>query len=160
MAGLYDAVDFKWSDDGDFCLGDDGDLADTSEDQIQSLRQEILSICKSNVRDWFFAPRYAAELTEFVGQPNRPNTAAEIKARLFSALTLNRVVAQRDLYVRVVPVRHDAVMCVIGVEAIATENNSLASNGTVTICFMLDVASGTMVSMNAPTEVNLVPVRG
>lgn len=131
MAANYDAIDVTFSWNGDFLVGRDGDFADTSSDQIQSLIQEIQDVSASSLSDWLEHPTRAASIEEFVGEPNSRETGQQIKDRIFSALVVNGIVQARDLEVRVVPIGIYTVMVIVRVTAQASVSNSLQTNSVV-----------------------------
>lgn len=133
---LYDTVDLDWTWDGDFLRGNDGDLQDTSDDFIRSLENEIQSIVKSSTGDWFLHPARAADLSDYVGEPNTRKTGEVIQDRVKAALINSGVVQPHDLSVRVVPVGYHEVMIRISVNAISTPNNRLVV-GTPVIATLL-----------------------
>jgi len=122
---LYDAIDCEWTYDGDFAVGKDGDLKDTSYDLIQSKIQEIQSLVKSEVNDWKANPAFAATLSDFRGEPNTREIAKLIEQRVSSALISNNVVRPEDLGVRVVPTGIHEINILIRVSAMASNRNSL-----------------------------------
>jgi hypothetical protein len=160
MASYYDAVDILWTDDGDLQQSDDGDIADSSFDKILSLRQDLVSIVRSSLGDWKLHPNLATGLREFAGRPNTPETARLIESRLRSSISLNGIANEKDIYVRIVPIKWDAVLCILSVEVIATPENSLDQDGRVTIAFMFDLTDGRMIFMESTKQLNYFPVGG
>jgi hypothetical protein len=122
---LYDAIDISWSFDGDFAVGRDGDLGDTSNDLIQAKIQEIQSLVKSEIGDWKANPSFAATLSDFRGEPNTREVGGQIERRVSTSLISNNVVRPEDLNVRVVPVGIHEIVILIRVSAMATNRNSL-----------------------------------
>jgi hypothetical protein len=137
MPSNYDKIDLEWTWNGDFNVGRDGDLADTESDQIQSLIQEIQTVAQSALDDWAEHPSLGAGIDDFVGEANSRETARKIESRLEGALTLNNIVRDEDLNVRVVPIGPHTILVTITVEALATQNNSLENN-TVTTTVVFD----------------------
>jgi len=137
LAGYYDAIDLFYSWNGDYTIGQDGDLKDTSYDGLRSLKQEIHTICASALNDWAEYPGYAAGLDDFVGRPNIPSTAAAIEDRVRIALTANLVVLEEDLSVKVIPVHRQEVLIVIKVHVIPTTANNLVVD-TVSTALVFD----------------------
>jgi len=111
--------------DGDYTVGKDGDLGDTSADLIQSKIQEIQSIIKSEVGDWKAHPSFATTLSDYRGEPNTRETGKAMEQRVKSSLISNNVVRPEDLDVRVTPIGIHEVAIFIRVNAMATNRNSL-----------------------------------
>ena len=141
MARL-DEVDLYWSYDGDFGVGKDGDLLDTSDDLIQAKVQEIQSIVKSEIGDWKYHPNFAATLSDFVGKPNSRTTGTDIRDRIISVLVSNNVLSAGDFDVRVVPVDIHSVLVMIKVFAMATERNSLEQGQPIVVSLVYDTNEG------------------
>ena len=125
MASVYDKIDAKFSFNGDFIPGRDGDIGDTSSDQIQSLIQEIQSVVNSSLGDWLEHPSYGAGLDDFIGEANTKDTSEQIKIRIFDSLVANNVVKKEDLSVVTIPVGPNSIMAIVRVRAQSTPNNSL-----------------------------------
>ena len=163
MPRFYDAIDLEWDINGDFVVDEIGDLKATDDDTIQSLIAEVRSILLSDYYDWEKHPGYAANLKEYVGEPNQPETAKQIEGRISSALHTNKVVDRSDLYVRVVPVQHDELLVVMSIQAIPTPQNSLDESGSTTLAFSLNLTTGATMLVtpaeDARRNVNLVPLR-
>ena len=153
MPNNYDSIDFKFSWNGDFAE-EAGDLQDTSDDYILSLLQEIHTICASSLKDWKLYPRRAASLDDFVGEPNTKSSASAIKNRLQLAISSAGVVQEADLTIRVIPIHIYKVLIIIGVNAIATENNSLIKNQVVT-SFLFDTNEHQVVSLDRPLDLGV-----
>jgi len=134
----YDNIDFLWSFDGDFSVGSDGDIADTSSDYIQSFKSEVMTVCKSEINDWKANPNYAATLSDFLGEPNTRENGKRIEERIVSALTSNTVVRREDLQVKVVPVNIHQVLIMIRIDAVSTPQNSLEVGEPVTVSLIYD----------------------
>lgn len=158
MAGYYDSTDFKWSSGGDYLIGEDGDFADTTSDTILSLEMDIYDVVNSEIGDWELHPGRAAQLKEFAGRPNTAQTGASIESRLRSALAINRVASMEDVYVRVVPVRYDAILIVLSVDAYATPDNRLESDDPLVVSFLFDLTSGSLAFIERRKVTNYFPV--
>ncbi len=138
MAANYDIIDLTYTWNGDYKIGHDGDLEDTSEDQIQSLIQEICDIVRSSIGDWEEHPNRAASLDDFIGEPNNRDTADAISARIKTALISNDLVRANDVSVRVIPVGIHQVMIVVSVSVLATQNNSIIAGGQAIVSLLFD----------------------
>jgi len=137
MPSNYDAIDLVWTWNGDFKVGVDGDLADTQGDQIQSTIQEIRAILRAELGDWDEHPTYAADIVDFVGEPNTAETARLIQERIKSALVKNSILNPEDLQIRIVPVGPHTLFLSLHLDAVATSNNSVDSLGS-TLSVVLD----------------------
>jgi hypothetical protein len=129
----YDDVDLEFTYDGDFVLGADGDLKDTVDDALRSLRQEIQSVCNSELGDWQLYSTRAATLSDFVGEPNSRSTAKQIHDRVRAALLSHGVVNSSDLQIRVFPVHRHKVLIAIRVNADSSVFNSLEGEKFVVV---------------------------
>lgn len=123
---VYDDIDLRFNWNGDFDLGPDGDLAHTTNDRLESVRQEIHDICASALGDWEVYPNRGASLDDFVGEPNTRLVGDRIHDRLRIALTSAGVVLEDDLDIRVVPVHLYRVLIVVKINAVPTPFNNLA----------------------------------
>ncbi len=134
----YDAIDITYSWNGDFAPGTDGDLSDTSNDQIQSLIQEVQTIVNSSLGDWQEHPNYAASLDDYVGEPNNRETARQITDRVRTSLINNNIVSADDLSVSVIPVERSKVLIIIAINAASTPNNSIIQGELAKVTFIYD----------------------
>lgn len=125
--GIYDAIDLDFTWDGDFVIGKDGDLGDTSDDQIRSLENEIHNICKSEIGDWEQHPMLGANLSDFQGEPNTRESGKRLQERIHFRLVDAQLVDPADLEVRVIPVHIHQVLVIIKINAVATSENRLIS---------------------------------
>jgi hypothetical protein len=131
MPANYDRIDFEWSWNGDYGISSDGDIGDTSRDQIQSLVQEVQSIISSSLNDWEEYPGIGANLDAFVGEANTKETSRLLRLRVKDALIFNNIVREDDLEIKIVPVGIHSVLIVLRIAALATPNNSLDQNSMV-----------------------------
>lgn len=137
MAKSYDAIDTVWSWNGDYSFAD-GDLADTSDDYLKSLMQDIHTVCASALLDWENYPSLGATLDDFLGEPNTPTTASAIHDRLKASLLAANIVNEEDVAIRVVPVHLQKVLIVIGVNVVATQFNRLTVGEKLIVSFVFD----------------------
>lgn len=135
---LYDSIDLAWTWDGDYVLGDNGDIDDTSSDYIISLVQEIQTIVKGELGDWEKSPNICADLCDFNGEPNTKNTGSKIINRITSKIVSNGLVKSEDLQVKVVPIGTNQVLVSIRVQATPTPNNSLQLGQPVVVSLVYD----------------------
>ena len=138
MAHIYDNIDLEFSWNGDLGFGEDGDLADTSWDYLESLKQDIHMVTASSLQDWEVYPGLGATLGDFVGEPNIRSTANAIHDRIKMAIISLGVIAEEDLLIKVIPVHIHKVLILIKVDAIPTPWNSLANGETISIKLVFD----------------------
>jgi hypothetical protein len=131
MANIYDEIDAQWTWNGDYSLGRDSDLADTSHDGLLSLRQELHDICASEIGDWLLYLGRGATLSDFLGEPNIRSTGDSLHDRLRSSILSAGLVVDADLQLRVVPVHRHKVLIVIQIDAVATPLNRLQDDRLV-----------------------------
>lgn len=141
---IYDSIDADFSFDGDYDIGSDGDIKDTSSDYLKSLTNEIHSIMKSEIGDWEKHPLYATDLTEEVGKPNNQITGRSIEQKVRSALISNNIVKSQDLAVRVVPVGLNQVLILLNISVQATPQNGLNPGQTLSVALSYDTLESTV----------------
>jgi hypothetical protein len=151
MGAVYDLIDVVYNWRGDYEVSSDGDFEDTAADQIQSLIQEIQTICNSGVNDWEEHPNYAATLDDFVGEPNNRDTARRIVDRIRTTAIGNNIVRADDISVSVVPIDRFKVFIIIGINAASTPNNSVLSDGRATISLIYDYTEQGISFVDSPT---------
>jgi hypothetical protein len=134
----YDNVDADFTWDGDYTIGQDGDLGDTADDYIRSLINEIRDLVKSDFGDWSKDPSFAGDLTDFNGEPNTRETGKRIEDRIKSRITAVQLVNAQDLFVKVTPVHVNQVLITIRVQAVATSKNSLKVGEPVVLALVYD----------------------
>ena len=135
---VYDSIDLEFTWDGDYTIGDDGDLGDTSDDYIVSLIQEVQTVIKSEFGDWEKFPTLGADLSDFNGEPNTKATAKRITDRVTSKLTAIGLVKAEDLTVKIIPVGTSQVLISIRIQATPTPNNSLQLGQPVVVSLVYD----------------------
>lgn len=135
MARNYDSVDLSFTWDGDF-IAEDGDLRSTDDDLMASLRTEVLTVIKSDLQDWREDPGVGANVSEFIGEPNIPETAKLLEGRIKSSLSL--IIQSEDLFVRVVPVGPHKVLITLQIEVLATPDNKLITGDLISITLLFD----------------------
>ena len=128
MPRNYDAIDFDFSvTKGDYLPSPMGDILDTSEDQIEALRQRVGDLIRSSLGDWEFRPEAGADLDGFIGRANTRGTAELLQKRVSSVLVTHALVRSEDLSVKIVPLDRETVMIMIAIQAMPTRDNTLAS---------------------------------
>lgn len=138
MPAVYDDLDvaFDWS--GDLLLGDDADIKHTGDDGLQSLLDQIHSVCASMFEDWEIYPNRGAGLDDFMGEPNTRYQGDRLHDRIRIALTGAGIVAEEDLQVRVVPVHIHKVLIIIRIDAVATPYNQLIEGELLQTAIVFD----------------------
>jgi hypothetical protein len=136
MPRSYDSIDLDWTWDGDFIIDQQGDLKDTSEDLLLSLRNEIFTVVKSDLQDWREDPNVGADLGDFVGEPNIATTGKAIEQRV--RVSLAAIINSSDIDVRVIPVGIHRVLIAITIQVLATSANRLSSGEAISISFLYD----------------------
>ena len=146
MAINLDGVDLSFSADGDYYLGEDGDLASNDSDHIQSIIEAVRTELSSGKGDWALHPYIGANLDDFIGESNSRVTADGIRSRIEESLSRPELIPFGDFEVKVVPVAVDKVLIGLKISAQATPNNSLINNETV-ISFLYNFASNNVTSL-------------
>ena len=123
--GLYDNNDAYFTWNGDYAVGDDGDLKDTSDDMLLSLRQELHSVVKSELTDWQMDTLVGASLSDFIGEPNTRENGKAIEFRIKQKIIEAEIALPGDITVRVVPVGIHEIMIMITITTLATSQNKL-----------------------------------
>lgn len=134
----YDANDLDWSWDGDFYLGEDGDIKTADDDLVRSLENEIQTVLKSEFDDWESHPTLGANLSDFRGEPNTRETGKAIEERVLSRLTSINLVKAEDISVRVTPTSRTQVMIAITIRATPTPNNRLSIGEPIVVVLTYD----------------------
>jgi len=137
MSNYYDNIDFKWTGSGDFAI-EQGDIADTQEDTLLSLKQEIQTICKSSLGEWELWPGIGAGLADFIGEANIKATADLIHDRVRISIISQDVVNEEDLTVNVIPTHKYEVLIIIRVQATPTPYNNLGQGNVLVVSAIYD----------------------
>jgi len=135
---IYDSIDLRWTWDGDYITGDDGDIADTRDDLLESFRTELHSVLRSEFNDWEMHPNLGANISEFRGEPNTRETGDALKSRIIGRLVASGNVQASDLDVRIVPVGKSQVLCILTINATATPGNELQVGQPLVTHFLYD----------------------
>ena len=109
MAENYDSIDLLWTDDGDWAIGRDGDLADTSFDPLLAVSQDIYDRVKSDKKDYIESPRIGASLSDFVGEPNTADAGFQIEKRILSSLEYGKAISPSDVAVEAFPLNLETI---------------------------------------------------
>jgi hypothetical protein len=150
--GLYDSNDLYWTWDGDLAVGDDGDIKETMPDALQSLRQEIATIVKSEINEWEAEPSLGCTLSDFMGEPNTRENGQAIEDRIRLKLAEANIVQREDLNVRVVPTGPHQIMIMINVSVLATAQNQLTLAEPVNVSLLYDTMENNLFFM--PPTIN------
>lgn len=134
---VYDDLDLAFSWNGDYDVGHDGDLEDTSDDGLRSLREQLHDICASSLKDWEIYPKRSGDLDSFVGEPNSKSTAGRMHDRLKLAIISAGLVSEEDLDIKILPVHMNKVLILLKISAAPTPLNGLEKSGLVT-SFLFD----------------------
>ena len=97
------SIDLHWCQDGDFRLGNNGDIkrATTRDGRVST--QIIVKRLQSSRGDWIIRPELGATIERFAGQPNTAETGERIKAEVKRALMECGIVSPEKIFVDVVP---------------------------------------------------------
>lgn len=136
--GFYDDIDLDFSWQGDFLIGSDGDLKDTSDDYLLALVNDIRDITKSELGDWYKDPQFACSLSEFQGMKNTRETGKALENRVKSRIIALNLVKSEDLIVKVTPVHINQVMILITILATSTPENKLEIGEPIKLSFVYD----------------------
>lgn len=134
----YDSNDLDWTWDGDFIIGENGDLQDTADDFIRSLETEVRTIVRSEFSDWEKHPVLGTNLSDFRGEPNTRETAEAMKSQIISRLVASGIVKRGDVTVRIVPTGPHEVLVMIRIAAASTPGNRLEVGENLVISFSYD----------------------
>ena len=135
---VYDSIDCLWSWDGDYGKDQLGDLADTSEDFLNSIVQEVQTFVKSETLDWEKDITVATDLSDFQGVANTRENGKAIEERVKSRLVNHNLVQPGDISVRVVPVHNNQVMIMVRISAQPTSKNGLSPGEPIKVDFIYD----------------------
>jgi hypothetical protein len=140
----YDSIDLDFSWDGDFFVGNNGDIADTKDDFIRSLENEIQTVVKSETLDWEKHPTIGATLSDFQGEPNTRAMGQAIEQRVVGRILDLSIVNPSDLAVRVVPVHIHQILIVITITAVATNGNRLEKGEPLVTSVLYDSSENSL----------------
>jgi hypothetical protein len=93
----YEAVDLRFSSDGDLVLDPGGGIVDTSLYPLLSLKQEIITRILTNVGDWPQHPWMGTNMQQYIGEKNDDETMQALSTSLRQGLTNDDLVSDRDL---------------------------------------------------------------
>jgi hypothetical protein len=137
---IYDSIDFKWTWDGDYVLGQDGDIADSgsSGDYLESLITEVHTVLRSEFGDWQYDPNLGTNLSDFVGEPNSRENGQQIEQRIQSRLVAAQLLRPEDVIVKVIPTGKHEIFVTITVNATSTPLNKLEPGSSLIVSLVYD----------------------
>lgn len=116
MASRWSTIDdLFFTSDGDFRLGDNGDIKKTLHVKSRTLQQRVYSRLASNKGDWKHLPDIGVGLTRFVGLPNNAQVGKLIEQSIYSELYRGGLLKQGELKVTVFPVSQESIAALIEV---------------------------------------------
>lgn len=135
---LYDSIDLDFTWDGDYQIGESGDIKDTSSDLILSLKNELHTIVKSESNDWELHPNLGVNASDFRGEGNTREMGKAMEDRYRLKLIAAGIVKPEDIQVKVIPVGKHQVMVTLYVKVLATAGNGLAIGEPLAITLLYD----------------------
>ncbi len=93
----YEAVDLRFSADGDLMVDQGGAIVDTALYPLLSLKQEVVSRILTNVGDLPQHPWLGTNAQQYVGEPNSDKTAEDLIESITVGLTNDGLVDAKDL---------------------------------------------------------------
>lgn len=112
MARYNKIVDLYFSEDGDFALGKDGDLKDTSLEEYRGFIQMIDTSVRSSKGDWVLQNSIGADLSYYIGKPNTRRIGDAIASAIYSELYSEDLVRPDEVTIQVVPMT-DSIVSII-----------------------------------------------
>ncbi len=94
---VYEAVDLRFSADGDLMVDQGGAIVDTALYPLLSLKQEVVSRILTNVGDLPQHPWLGTNAQQYVGEPNSDKTAEDLIESISVGLTNDGLVDAKDL---------------------------------------------------------------
>lgn len=131
----YEAVDLRFSADGDLIVDGGGKMLDSATFPLLSLKQEIITRVLSNIGDWNDHPWLGTNMQAFIGEPNNEDTIQKIVSSLRHGLTVDNLVSNDDLEILWAKwdVNTLAMVVVVEVGGLSAENE-----GKLEIPFVFD----------------------
>ena len=123
MGQNYDSIDLLWTDDGDWAVGRDGDIADTKFDPLLAVSQDMYDRVKSDRGDYSEAPRMGASLSDFVGEPNTEEAGRQVETRILSAFQIGKAINESDATIQAFPLSVDTMGIKISLSVMPTTWN-------------------------------------
>lgn len=134
-------VDLYFTQDGDFVLGENGDLQDTNLEAYRGFVQRVLTRMMSRRGDWSLHTDIGANLTSFVGLPNTEEIGSRIKDRVSSELYQENLLRGSELTVEVVPYANTAIAIILVIRPPRTA-------GQIVLSFTYDMRENKLIPRN------------
>jgi len=93
----YEAIDLRFSADGDLIFDAGGAVTDTSISPLLSFKQEIVSRVLSSANDWEAHPWLGTNASQYIGEPINEDTMEALVGSIRYGLTVDGLVSDRDL---------------------------------------------------------------
>ena len=135
MVKNYDRTDLYFTRRGDYTIGVDGDILDTSDDPLRSLVQECRSRLQSDKGDWVIYPGLGADLSQLIGEPNDKITAEGLKAKVIASLNQFGLVDTRDLSISYMPIGPSSILLRLAIQVASTDENYLTESLKIQILY-------------------------
>lgn len=97
-------IDIYWSTEGDFALGNRGDLKSTVDVQSRTLIQKVFKRLMSSPGDWAMAPDIGVNWERILGQPNKAETGRLLETMISSELIRGGLLSPSEFTATVFPV--------------------------------------------------------
>lgn len=105
--------DFYYTDQGDFFLGENGDLEDTRMFLYRGLIQKIRTRLEANKGDWSLYPDIGAGLQGFRGRTNTRGLGDEIKSVVTNEVLRTNMLRSSEFTVDVIPTSDSSLMIIL-----------------------------------------------
>lgn len=150
----YDSIDAKWTWDGDYVVGFDGDIggSEADGDYLESLLTEIHTVLRSEFDDWQLDPNVGTNLSDFRGEPNDRETAVRIEQRIKGRLAAARILKAEDIAVRVVPTGRHEVLIIISLNVTSTPQNNLEPGQPLVVSVVYDTLEDSVFFLDESQE--------
>jgi len=142
MADYYIGMtDIGMTLDGDLMIGKDGDLE--LVEGFEWLYREVNKRVRTDNPGWRGHPTVGANMSDFQGYPNTPDTARRLRQRIKNVLVQGNISYPGEFNVRVVPIREDGIMVFIYLD--------LAGSRVELQKLIYDFSNGIVQTMEDPT---------
>ena len=131
----YEAVDLRFSADGDLIVDEGGAVTDTSISPLLSFKQEIISRILTSRGDWERHPWLGTNASQYIGEPVNEETMESLIYALRHGLTADGLIRDRDLDILWAQLDINAVGILITVEVGVLD---LETQGRLEIPFVFD----------------------
>ena len=131
-------VDLLFSSEGDFSLGENGDVADTENDHMRSLIQRIITRLSSAPGDWNLAPGVGVGLSAIIGQPNTRANGLRVEEIVASGLVQGGLLASDEFSVVAFPADQHTVGVILKI-------NPRFVRGQTTLTFTYDLRDNRLI---------------